>query len=384
MNLKIVEFIKSNKNWESLLLEKPFCIKINRSKIFSNDSDKTIENNLIMFKYNQIDSDFNNEIVRECRGLILNEDTLEPVCIPFFKFGNYGEGYVPKIDWKTVRVTEKIDGSLIKIVKFGKGLLISTNGTINAFDAEIQKQIGFGGKSYGDLVLAAIDRKMKFYDFINLIKPGITYMFELTSPFNRVVVQWNEIDLHFLGARDNFTLQEYFFDDERFKEIYSVFKHPKTFTLGTLEECVNASKELGPNEEGYVVVDSNFNRIKVKSPVYVSLHHIRDNGNMSFERGMEIVRKNEIEEVITYFPEFKEELEKIKEDYSSLIDSLENSWKLYCDNKFESRKNSAIFIQKNFKVPSVGFLLLDKKIDSIKEWAETLSSDKLCSILGYK
>ena len=384
MSLKLIEFIKSNENWETLLIEKPFCIKINRSKIFSNDGDCPIGNNLIMFKYNQIDSDFNNEIVRECRGLILNEDTLEPVCVPFFKFGNYGEGYVPEIDWKTARVTEKIDGSLIKIVKLGKDLLISTNGMINAFDAEIQNQIGFSGKSYGDLALTAIDRKMKFYDFINLIKPGITYMFELTSPFNRVVVQWNEIDLHFLGARDNLTLREYFFDDEQFKSIYNVFNHPKKFNLGTLEECVNASKELGPNEEGYVVVDSNFNRVKVKSPTYVSLHHMRDNGNMSFERGIEIVRRNETEEVTTYFPEFKNHLEKIKEDYMSLINSLENSWRLYCDNKFESRKDSAIFIQKNFKVPSVGFLLLDKKINSVKEWSESLPSDKFCSILGYK
>lgn len=48
---------------------------------------------------------------------------------------------------------------------------------------------------------------------------------------------------------------------------------------------------------------------------------------------------------------------KIKEDYVSLIDSLESSWRLYCNNKFESRKDSAIFILKNFRVPSIDFLI---------------------------
>ena len=63
-----------------------------------------------MLKYSQIDSDFNLRIVRECRGLILDEDTLEVVCHPFDKFGNYGESYCPEIDWKSCYVTEKIDG----------------------------------------------------------------------------------------------------------------------------------------------------------------------------------------------------------------------------------------------------------------------------------
>ena len=122
--LEIVDFIKNNPDWETKLQEKPYCITISRDKMFGL--------NLIMFKYNQIDSDFNVELVCEARGLILNEDTLEPVTVPFFKFGNAGEGWVKDIDWKTASVQEKIDGSLIKVVRIGNNLLISTNGTIDA------------------------------------------------------------------------------------------------------------------------------------------------------------------------------------------------------------------------------------------------------------
>ena len=100
--LYVQKFISENSDWEKLLQEKPYCITISRDKVFGH--------NLVMFKYSQPDSDFNNQLVRECRGLILDEDTLEPVCVPFFKFGNFSESYVPDIDWSSAFVSQKLDG----------------------------------------------------------------------------------------------------------------------------------------------------------------------------------------------------------------------------------------------------------------------------------
>ncbi len=73
--LKVIQFIKDNPDWREVLSSAPYCLRI------SDDSGFTI------LKYSQIDSDFKNEIVRECRGLIIDQD-LNPVCIPFFKFAN--------------------------------------------------------------------------------------------------------------------------------------------------------------------------------------------------------------------------------------------------------------------------------------------------------
>lgn len=101
--MELLKFIKDNANWEELLTKKPYCLKIKK------DEDYTI------LSYNQIESDFYNPIVRECRGIILENSTLTPVCVPFYKFGNYGEGYVPDIDWSSARTQEKVDGSLIKV-----------------------------------------------------------------------------------------------------------------------------------------------------------------------------------------------------------------------------------------------------------------------------
>ncbi|MDR1158299.1 MAG: hypothetical protein LBK75_08390 [Oscillospiraceae bacterium] len=62
----------------------------------------------VLLRYDQIRSDFMQPLVRECRGVILDEsDEYRPVCVPFFKFGNYGESYVPDIDWSSAVVQEE-------------------------------------------------------------------------------------------------------------------------------------------------------------------------------------------------------------------------------------------------------------------------------------
>ena len=61
--LKLLDFIKNNSNWEELLQQEPYCLKIKR------------DNNYIIFNYNQIMSDFSNPIVKEARGIILEDKT---------------------------------------------------------------------------------------------------------------------------------------------------------------------------------------------------------------------------------------------------------------------------------------------------------------------
>lgn len=119
--LKIVEFIRNNKDWENILGQKPYCITVSRDVMFGR--------NLVLLKYNQIESDFNNVIVRECRGIVLDEDTLEVVSHAFDKFGNYGESYCPEIDWKNCYVTEKLDGC----VKFDT-MIRTTSGDVTIKD----------------------------------------------------------------------------------------------------------------------------------------------------------------------------------------------------------------------------------------------------------
>lgn len=61
--------------------------------------------NLVLFKYNQIESPFAEKIVCECRGVILDESNdWNIVSRPFNKFFNHGEGHAAPIDWATAQV----------------------------------------------------------------------------------------------------------------------------------------------------------------------------------------------------------------------------------------------------------------------------------------
>lgn len=83
--MKLLEFINEHDNWKELLQQSPYNL------IVKEKDDYTL------LKYNQLESDFSNEIVRECRGIILNKDN-KIVCYPFHKFFNYGEQYADFID----------------------------------------------------------------------------------------------------------------------------------------------------------------------------------------------------------------------------------------------------------------------------------------------
>lgn len=397
--LAIQWFIEQHSDWEKILTEKPYSLIISR-EVFDG-------RNLIMFKYNQIDSDFNLKLVRECRGLILDEDTLELVSVPFFKFGNYGESYCPEIDWSTAHCGQKVDGSLIKIVNIGDNLLISTNGTILASKAPIAEQIGCSYATFGDIVAEQLDavaersgwqEKLRQEGLGALWKEGYTYMFELCSPWTRVVVPHKENKLYFLGKRNNETLEETYFTDDPVMSV--LFDTPKVYPLKSIDECLAATKDMPWDEEGYVVCDSKFNRVKVKSPSYVAAHHLKGNGVMSYSRALELVRANEIEEICQYFEEFRSALEEMKEKYLKLVAEAETAvealeaWKRengfdtqswWIESGGQKRKDLAMWIMKSYsKFSGLLFGLVDKKIESAKAFFTDTPADKLLKVLGYK
>jgi len=231
--LNVIDFIKNNPNWRELLSKPPYCLRISDDGVFT------------LLKYSQLDSDFTNEIVRECRGLII-DDTPKPVCVPFFKFANYGESYADVIDWVSAKAEEKIDGSLIKLWNYGGDWHVSTNGVIDAAKAGIEDKHGNAEyKNYEELFRAAAEKVGLIPERLN---PKYTYMFELVSPYNRVVVPYKDIDLYHIGTRDNETLKEL--------DVDVGVKKPQTYGCGSLDEIIETAKALPYNREGYV---SNFN-----------------------------------------------------------------------------------------------------------------------------
>ena len=378
--LRVQEFIKENVNWRELLSSSPYFIKISDDNMFGR--------NLVLLKYDQLNSDLGNDIVQECRGLILDSDTFDIVSYPFNKFFNYGESHAATIDWASAYVTQKLDGSIVKVVNMGNGnFLISTNGCIDAFKCEVSNDYGTPFKNFGELVMEGF----KFYgitekDFPTLFADGFTYIFELTSPWNQVVVKWKETKMNLIGVRDNITCKEIFYKDH---PLAKVFNTPEIYPIKSIEDCVKAAEKLPKNNEGYVVCDKDFNRIKVKSPLYLQLHYMAGNQVWSPSRVMDIIRANEVSEYLAYFPKFKVAFDELNAKYLDLIRRVDGI-KVEIDNlrssgKITTKKELASWVfSDNDRKSFQGFIFgyFDGKHNTALEWIVGLRTQQILDLIG--
>ena len=284
-----------------------------------------------------------------------------------------------------------VHNSLIKFVKFQDGnLLVSTNGSIDAFNTGLQEQIGCPYSTFGELVVEAVRveaerRNMLTSDgklawLADMLEPGYTYMFELTSPYNKIVVPQTETRLNFLGCRNNETLEEIYFTDH---PLAGVFRTPKVFPLGSLDDCIAAAKELTLDHEGYVVCDAAFNRVKVKSPLYVSAHYMRsDDGSLSHRRAAELIKENQTDEFLTYFPGFKADFDKMRAALDAYAAGIDSAFAALTALGLQTRKEQAAWILANAKdMSGCLFKMLDGKIASGRNWVYALTADKMADIL---
>lgn len=264
------------------------------------------EHNLVVLNYCQIDSPKTHPVVRECRGLILQKDTLQILCRPFDRFFNAGEApeTVEDFDITKAIAYEKIDGSLIKVWfnPMTNWWEIATRGTafaespVNGFDL-----------TFRDLVHRAVgvSSHEEFDQHVRMhLCKNTSYMFEVTATENRVVRRYEGTQLWFLGAREIATGYDLTDSTDVCAQVSKLnVKFPEKFQFDTLDHALHASKQLKNLDEGYVLFDvESHKRIKVKSPAYVAVHHIRGEG-LNPKRIKELVLTNEQDEYLQYFPE---------------------------------------------------------------------------------
>ncbi|MCA1806733.1 MAG: T4 RnlA family RNA ligase [Actinobacteria bacterium] len=212
-----------------------------------------------LYKYNQILSNMSLRICQEARGIVLDAVDGSIVSRGFDKFFNHGEANASPIDFRQALFMEKIDGSIIKIASLKQeicelrreNVLVSTNGTIFADNAELPISQG-EHKSFGDLVWWLLENK---YPEFTHVDPNVTYIFELVSKHNRVVVPYREYEdgaLFFLGIRNNINGVESL---PIAHELDGVFPTPRTYTYSELKAAYYGDRTATP--EGAVRAITN-------------------------------------------------------------------------------------------------------------------------------
>lgn len=324
----------------------------------------------ILFMYNDF-ADFSNEIVKVCRGIILYRETFDIACYPFDKFNNYTSTLADTIDWKSAVVQEKIDGQIIKVWfnKLKKTWMASSNSSIYL----------------NDKLNKLFNRAAEKIDYTKLDK-NKTYIFELVSPLNSIIIKYENTEIYHIGTRDNITQKE--------ENINIGIKKPKIYSIKSLNEAIDTINKMckpGERYEGFVVVDKNYTRLKVKSQYYFDCKHVTGRLSNGKDSALRFIDSCDINEIINKVPELEQmiryydkELKRAYEEVTMLvamcrdirnntyrkIDYIEEIDKLKIKNKklrnklvsyFDSHKSIKEYVDS-----------MDKKViyDSIKMWRE--------------
>jgi len=313
--------------------------------------------NLVLLKYNMIESPMADPLVQQCRGLIVDEaDDWKIVSFPYTKFFNHGEGHAHDIDWNTARVYEKLDGSIMTLYHYDGEWQVASNGSPDAG---------------GDLPHNRTKTfKMMFWQTFQELgyklpeNTEACYMFELMTPENRVVIphKTNKLVLH--GARYTTARMAYQEMTPEYVAGRTGWECVKTFPLSDLQGVLTMSESLNGMEcEGFVVCDRNFNRQKIKVKAYVALHHLKS--SLSKRRLVEIVQSNEGAEFLRYFPEYYDEYWDIKDKFRLLCEEATAAYEEY--KNIESQKEFA-FAVKNLPYSGAMFSTRAGKTVTVETW----------------
>ena len=375
--LAIIRYIKEN-GLEAALTE---------FKLKSRDYDKKV-----LIKYDQIASSMGIEEVQDCRGLVLEKGTWDIMCLSFRKFFNNAEGHAASIDWDTAHVLEKLDGSMIQVYyDWNKEMwFAATTGTAEG-EGEVNNKMG---TTFNDLFWDTVktkygvnrsgtNRNAKFK-----LSPDHIYVFELTTPYNIVVKPHGESSATLLTVRDRTTLKEiaYVTLKETSKNLGVPLVKAYDMNAGNAGVLVKTFENMVWHDEGYVVVDANFNRVKIKNPAYVAVHHLKS--KTSEHAIIDIVKTNEIDEFIATFPDRKVEIEGLHVNYVKLVKTLEDAWDSLKDKRPKNitPKEKKKFAMSVFELinkeglkdySGMFFGMNDGKIETVQEYMMKYDNKKL-------
>lgn len=322
--------------------------------------------NLVMLKYHQIESPMHEPIVQECRGLILDEQQdWSIVSHPFHKFFNQHEPNAASINWRTARVYEKLDGSLHTLYWYGGLWRVASSGLPDA---------GGSAHSLGMTFSELFWRTWNDLGYMLPSQPRFCFMFELLTPYNRVVVPQANSRIVLLGVRDLESGQE--IGPEWMAEKLG-WEYVRSFPLNTIEKCLAAAESLDPMvQEGFVVCDANFNRVKVKSPRYVALAHLKE--SCSARRLLDIVRSGESDEFLSYFPEMRPAYALIAEKFGALCTEVQADYERL--KGILSQKDFALEAMKT-RCSSALFAIRSGRAKSVREFFATASPNLMEKII---
>lgn len=344
--------------WLSILVD-----QFHINAVYSEDGE------LVSLKYNQIESPMHEPIVQECRGMVVHVPTGTILAHPYNKFWNHGEALAAPIDWSSARVLEKLDGSLMTLYHHGGEWCVASSGHPTA------------GGSYGEEARTFNNAFWDTWADLGMFTPAtasahICFMFEFCADAHRIVCRHGSPRIVLHGARNLVTGRELDLLELQVIADWHAWECVKSHSLESADAALSAAVDLDPiAHEGFVVVDEKFNRVKIKSPRYVALHHMK--GEATLRRAIELWQTGETDEVLAHFPEFAPKIIPVQQ-------TLEHAARLAHDdlNKItaSTRKDFAAVVKSRPWSAACFRHFDDRDVVTVHDVIKTMRSQSLASL----
>lgn len=301
-----------------------------------------IEGHKLSLNYDQIESREDDKLAQQCRGLILRVADLSSLPIegdsplgdtvvlarPFDRFFNLGQAAAAQVDFDhpATAFYEKMDGTLC-IVYFDdiKGEWHVATRSVPEANLPVD---GFGDFTFRTLFEKALGETVG-KDFVTWsgehLHRDVTYMFELTTPLNRIVVDYGGYGVTLLGARKSATGEEL---DPAFVQAQVKTPTAERYRFGSVSELVDFVSDRDPTKhEGIVVCDHLYRRVKIKNAGYLALNKVRDSV-MNSPRGLvELILLEKLDDAMPLFPEhIQERALSLRDSFAVLIRSYREAY----------------------------------------------------------
>lgn len=329
-------------------------------------------------------------IRRECRGIIFNREGYI-ASRPFHKFFNVGEKEetqfrrVP-VNKSAHTIYEKSDGSMVRPL-VGEQRRIIPARSVSRVTTNIYLGTKMGFNPIGDEAFKLLSL-MQIEYIAEKVYMGFTPLFEYVGPTNKIVVDYEDHGLVYLGTRENVT-GEYSYDWQ------APFEHVRQFGFvkGNFYDFVERSR-AECNKEGYIIRFDDGNMVKIKNDWYVRIHKAKE--KIVFDRNIVALElNNDMDDVLAFLEQ--PEIDRI----NALMERFWNAFKaksiylrdqIAIASEMESRKEVAMklvptlkskmdaqFVFKGLDGANLREMLLEKtlvacgnntKFDDFMKWLE--------------
>jgi hypothetical protein len=245
---------------------------INLKQEYKIDFTVNTEQNSVVLNYSPL-TPMTTAIGKESRALILDLDNWKVIAKSMDAFDVPTSLKTPRIiedfDWNSAFAYPKYDGCLMVMYfhqhQWFVGTRFSTDSNCNVYSPNS----GETDLKWIDLFKQTLENYgYTFEEFTANFSKDKYYSFELCSRFNRNIVIYEQSIIKIISIVDAITLNEIDIDNFHLNEFM-----PEKIKVNNLNDVRDLiTQNDNPIEvEGFVVVDSNFNRLKVKNDKYTNL-----------------------------------------------------------------------------------------------------------------